>query len=187
MVCALFPAFGEKSPATSTNALNISGCMTVRSTAHVPPIDQPAMPQLDRSGLTPNFEIMKGTTSLVRWSAALPRTPLTHSVSLLKAPPASTNTNTGALPSCVAAKSSIVFTALPARVQSAGVLNCPPIIITVGSAGGGVLANQSGGRYTSSPRCLKCDASDGITTGITLPCGGRARVAAIAVTVAGSA
>src|SRR5277367_2173741 len=169
MVCALFPAFGKKSPDTSTNALNISGCMTVRSTAQVPPMDQPATPQLDRSGLTPKCEIMYGTTSLVRWSAALPRAPLTHSVSLLNAPAESTNTNTGALPWCVAANPSMVRTALPARVQSAGVLNCPPIIMMVGSRGGGLLANHSGGRYTSSPRCLKCDASDGITTGTTVP------------------
>jgi hypothetical protein len=48
---------------------------------------------------------------------------LTHSVSLLKAPPESTNTNTGAWPWWAAAKSSMVLTALPARVQSAGVLN----------------------------------------------------------------
>jgi hypothetical protein len=36
----------EEITATSTNALNISGCITARSTAHVPPIDQPVMPQL---------------------------------------------------------------------------------------------------------------------------------------------
>lgn len=76
----------------------------------------------------------------------MPRTPLTHSVSLLNAPPESTNTSTGALPSWAAAKSSMVLMASPARVQSAGVLNCPPIIITVGSGGGGLLANHSGGR-----------------------------------------
>src|SRR3981081_1619492 len=110
--------------------------------------------------------------------------PLTQSVSLLKDTPESTNTNTGAWPLWVAAKSSIVLIALPARVQSAGVLNCPPIIITVGSGGGGLLANHSGGRYTSSPRCLKCEADDGITTGTTLPCGGRFPFSAIAVTVA---
>jgi len=109
---------------------------------------------------------------------------LTHSVSLLNAPPESTNTNTGARPSWIVANSSIVLIALPARVQSAGVLNCPPIIITVGSGGGGLLANHSGGRYTSSPRCLKCEADDGITTGTTLPCGGRFPLAAMAVTVA---
>ncbi|CPR07760.1 hypothetical protein BN971_01094 [Mycobacterium bohemicum DSM 44277] len=56
MVCPLVPALGKKSPATSTNALNISGCMTVRSTAQVPPMDQPAIPQLARSGLTPKVE-----------------------------------------------------------------------------------------------------------------------------------
>jgi hypothetical protein len=89
---------------------------------------------------------MNGTTSLVRWSAALPRGPLTHSVSLLNAPPESTKTNTGALPPCAAAKSSMVFTALPPRIQSAGVLNSPPIIITVGSRGGGSVAYQAGGR-----------------------------------------
>ena len=72
--------------------------------------------------------------------------PLTHSVSLLNAPPESTNTSTGALPPWAAAKSSIVLTALPARSQSAGVLNSPPIIITVGSLGGGLVANQAGGR-----------------------------------------
>ena len=76
----------------------------------------------------------------------MPRLPLTHSVSLLNAPPESTKTNTGALPPCRAAKSSIVFAALPARSQSAGVLNSPPIIITVGSGGGGLLENQAGGR-----------------------------------------
>ena len=84
----------------SSNALNMSGCITVRSTAHVPPIDQPTTPQLARLELTPNFEIMYGTTSFVMWSAALPRAPLTHSVSLLNAPPASTKTSTGALPRC---------------------------------------------------------------------------------------
>ncbi len=56
MVWALLPAFGKKSPATSTNALNMSGCKTVKSTAQVPPMDQPATPQLDRSGLTPKVE-----------------------------------------------------------------------------------------------------------------------------------
>ncbi|COX96291.1 Uncharacterised protein [Mycobacterium tuberculosis] len=44
-------------------------------------------------------------------------------MSLLNAPPESTNTTTGALPLWAAAKSSSVFTALPARAQSAGVLN----------------------------------------------------------------
>src|SRR5579875_2117822 len=186
MVCALVPELGPRSPAMSTNVLNSSGCITVRSTAHVPPIDQPTTPQLDRSGLTPKVDTMNGSTSLVRWSAALPRAPFTHSVSLLNEPPESANTNTGALPPCAAANSSIVATALPARSQSAGVLNSPPIIITVGSRGGGVLANHAGGRYTSSPRCLKCDASAGIVTGTTLPRGGWAPLAAIAVTAAAS-
>src|SRR6201996_8873243 len=146
MVCALVPAFGLMSPAISTNALNNSGCITVRSNAQVPPIDQPTEPHCEAFGLTPKVEIMYGTTSLVKWSAAFPRAPLTHSVSLLNAPPESTNTNTGALPPCAAAKSSIVFAALPARSQSAGVLNSPPIIITVGSGGGGSVAYQAGGR-----------------------------------------
>src|SRR6476469_10937753 len=130
----------------SSNALNMSGCITARSTAQVPPIDQPTMPHFERLGLTPNFETIYGTTSFVRWSAALPRLPLTHSVSLLNAPPESTKTNTGALPPCAAAKSSIVLTALPARIQSAGVLNSPPTIITVGSGGGGSVAYHAGGR-----------------------------------------
>ena len=146
MVCALVPEFGDMSPAMSTNELNISGCMVVRSTAQVPPIDQPTIPQLARSALTPKLDFMNGTTSLVRWSAALPRGPLTHSVSLLNAPPESTNTNTGAFPWCVAAYLSMVVMALPARSQSAGVLNSPPIIITVGSFGGGLEANHAGGR-----------------------------------------
>ena len=34
----------------SSNALNMSGCMTARSTAQVPPIDQPTTPQLARFG-----------------------------------------------------------------------------------------------------------------------------------------
>ena len=55
MVCALVPEFGPMSPAMSTNALNISGCITVRSTAQVPPIDQPTTPQLARSALTPKL------------------------------------------------------------------------------------------------------------------------------------
>ena len=37
---------GDRSPAMSTNALNISGCIAARSTAQVPPIDQPTIPQL---------------------------------------------------------------------------------------------------------------------------------------------
>ncbi len=134
----------------SSNALNISGCITARSTAHVPPIENPAMPQFSRCALTPKFETMNGTTSLVRWSAEFPRLPLTHSVSLLNAPPGSTNTSTGALPPCAAAKSSAVLIALPIRAQSAGVLNSPPIIITAGRGGGGLVAYQAGGRYTSS-------------------------------------
>jgi hypothetical protein len=43
-----------------------------------------------------------------------------------------------------------VASASPARTQSAGLLNSPPIIMTAGSMGGGVLVNQAGGRYTSS-------------------------------------
>src|SRR6201999_2308656 len=186
MVCAFVPASGPTLPAMSTNELNNSGCMTVRSSAHVPPMDQPAMPQRAGSGLTPNFEIMYGTTSLVRWSAALPRIPLTHSVSLLNAPPESTKTNTGALPPCLAASSSIVLAALPARSQSPGVLNSPPIIITVGSGGGGLVENQAGGKYTTSPRCLKCDASAEIVTGTTMPWAGCRPAAAIAATPAAS-
>ena len=50
MVWALFPELGARSPAMSSNALNISGCITVRSTAHVPPIDHPTTPQLARFG-----------------------------------------------------------------------------------------------------------------------------------------
>ncbi len=84
----------------STKLLNRSGCITVRSTAHVPPIDQPTMPQSAGLALVPKCAFTYGTTSLVRWSATLPRTPLTHSVSLLNDPPESTNTNTGALPPC---------------------------------------------------------------------------------------
>lgn len=34
----------------------------------------------------------------------------------------------------------------PLRIQSAGVLNSPPIIITTGRAGGAGPANQAGGR-----------------------------------------
>src|ERR1700722_12106525 len=58
------------------------------------------------------------------------------------APPESTNTSTGALPPCVAAKASSVLTALPARSQSVGVLNSAAIIITAGSRGGGLLTNH---------------------------------------------
>ena len=87
-----------------------------------------------------------GGTSLVRWSATLPRGPLTHSVSLLNDPPTSTNTNTGALPPCAAANLSMVAIAFPVRGQSDGVLNSPAIIITTGSFGGGLLANHAGGR-----------------------------------------
>src|ERR1700730_14705313 len=96
IVWSLVPAIGPRSPATSTNELNSSGCITVRSTAQLPPLDHPPMPQLALLELTPNCEIINGTTSLVKWSAALPRLPLTHSVSLLNEPPESTNTSTGA-------------------------------------------------------------------------------------------
>src|ERR1700739_2302659 len=158
IVCSLVPATGPRSPAMSTKELNSSGGITVRSTAQVPPVDHPTMPQLALAELAPNCEIMKGTTSLVRWSAALPRLPLTHSVSLLNEPPESTNTNSGALPPCAFWKSSMVFAALPVRSQSAGVLNSPAIIITTGNFGGGSLLNQAGGRDTRSVRCLKGEA-----------------------------
>jgi hypothetical protein len=67
-------------------------------------------------------------------------------VSLLNDPPESTNTSTGALPPCAWAKESAMAAALPVRSQSAGVLNSPPIIITTGSLGAGLAANQRGGR-----------------------------------------
>src|ERR1700759_4052406 len=96
MVWSLVPALGPMSPAISTNVLNNSGCITVRSTAHVPPIDQPTTPQL--AFWTPNVDSTNGGTSLVRCEATLPRGPSTHSVWLLNEPPTSTKTNTGALP-----------------------------------------------------------------------------------------
>ena len=37
----------------SSNVPNMSGCIVARSTAHVPPIDQPTMPQLALAVLTP--------------------------------------------------------------------------------------------------------------------------------------
>src|SRR5690349_23057372 len=166
MVCSLVPALGPMSPATSTNVLNNPGCITVRSTAQVPPIDHPTTPQW--LSWTPKVVDKYGGMSLVRWSATLPRGPLTHSVSLLNDPPTSTNTNTGALPPCSAAKRSIGAIALPVRGQSDGVLNSPAIIITTGSLGA-LAANQAGGRYTSSVRCLKPDASAGMVTGTSAP------------------
>src|SRR5882762_1048989 len=66
MVWALFPELGVKSPAMSSNVLNISGCITARSTAHVPPIDHPTAPHLAPFGETPYCETINGTTSLVR-------------------------------------------------------------------------------------------------------------------------
>src|SRR6476659_5835377 len=182
MVCSLVPAFGSMSPAMSTKVLNNSGCITVRSTAHVPPIDQPRTPQL--ALLTPKVLATYRGTSLVRWSATLPRGPLTHSVSLLNDPPTSTKTNTGALPPCVAAKLSMVAIALPVRGQSDGVLNSPAIIVTTGSFGA-FTANHAGGRYTSSVRCLNCDASSGMVTGTSAPCAG-APLPRIAMTVSRS-
>src|ERR1700738_159012 len=169
MVCSLVPALGPMSPATSTKVLNNSGCITVRSTAHVPPIDQPTTPQL--ALLTPKVPVRYDGTSFVTWAATLPRGPSTHSVSLLKDPPTSTNTNTGALPLCAAAKLSMVPIALPVRGQSDGVLNSPAIIITTGSLGA-FGTNHAGGRYTNSVRCLNCDASSGMVTGTSAPCAG---------------
>ena len=123
MVCAFVPVLGAISPSILTKVLNKSGYFTVRLTAQVPPVDQPSTAQFAGSSLTPKVSIMNGTTSSVRWSAALPRVPFTHPVSLLNEPTESTKTNTGALPSCFAANSSIVAMAFPARSQSAAVLN----------------------------------------------------------------
>jgi hypothetical protein len=86
----------------------------------------------------------------------------------------------------VAAKESSVAAAFPARIQSAGVLNSPPIIITVGSGGEGSVAYQAGGRYTSSPRCLNPDAVPGTSTETTVPLAGIVCCLCIAVTVTGS-
>src|ERR1700737_785100 len=111
------------SPAMSTKVLNNSGCVTVKSTAHVPPIDQPRTPQL--ALLTPKVLVTYGGTSLVKWSATLPLGPLTHSVSLLNDPPTSTKTNTGALPPCAAAKLSMGAIAFPVRGKPEGGLIRP--------------------------------------------------------------
>src|SRR6478752_2716498 len=153
----------------SSNVENRSGCMTVRSMAHVPPMDHPTTPQSDGCGDTPNWETTHGRTSSIRWSAELPRGPFTHSVSLLKLPLESTNTSTGALPSCALAYSSTTPIALPVRIQLVGLLNSPAIIITAGSRGGASPVNQIGGRYAYSRRCLKPLASLGISTGTSLP------------------
>src|ERR1700722_5748781 len=179
MVCSFVPALGPMSPPLSTKGLNNSGCITGRSTAQVPPIDQPTTPQL--ALLTPKVLVTYGGTSLIRWSATLPRGPLTHSVSLLNDPPTSTKTNTGALPPCAAAKLSMVPIAFPVRGQSDGVLNSPAIITTTGSLGA-FATNHAGGRYTSSVRRLKCDASSGMVTGTSAPCAG-APLPRIAMTV----
>ncbi|SKV11485.1 Uncharacterised protein [Mycobacteroides abscessus subsp. abscessus] len=137
---------GLASPAMSTNALKVSGCITVKSSAQVPPIDHPATPHWLLSSPTRKFEVTYGTTSLTRWSAALPRRPFTHSVSLLNAPVASANTSTGAYPPCPAAKSSAACVAWPAHIQSAGVFSADPIINTAGSRGAGLRPNHAGGR-----------------------------------------
>ena len=76
--------------------------------------------------------------------------------------------------------------ALPARSQSAGVLNSAPIIITTGSRGGGLLANQAGGRYTNSPRCLNFDAAALISLARRPPWRESHPASCIAVTVARS-
>ena len=55
---------------------------------------------------------------------------------------------------------SIGAIASPVRGQSDGVLNSPAIIMTTGSFGA-FAANQAGGRYTNSVRCLKPDARRG--------------------------
>jgi hypothetical protein len=65
----------------------------------------------------------------------------------------------------------MVAIAFPVRGQSDGVLNSPAIIMTTGSLGA-FAANHAGGRYTSSVRCLKCDASSGMVTGTSAPCPG---------------
>jgi hypothetical protein len=64
------------------------------------------------------------------------------------------------------------------------VLNSPPIIMTVGNGGPGLLANHTGGRYTNSSRCLKFEASGRIQTDTTDPRAGTlpARCIAAAVT-----
>src|ERR1700722_21007083 len=76
----------------------------------------------------------------------------------------------------------MVVNAPPGRSQAAGVLNAELIIITVGSRGGGLLLNHAGGRYTSSWRWVKCDASASIFTGTTTPLVGLVPSICIAVT-----
>ena len=65
-------------------------------------------------------------------------------------------------------------------------LNSPPIIITVGNRGGGLVAYQAGGRYTSSPRCLNFEPESLMFTDMTVPVAGRVPARCIAVTVAWS-
>src|ERR1700754_3913137 len=165
IVCCLVPELGPRSPPMSSKVENMSGCITVRSMAHVPPMDQPTTPQFAGSDDAPNREITNGRTSFVRWSAAFPRGPFTHSVSLLKLPLESTKMNSGAAPPCFLAYSSITPIALPVRIQLVGLLNSPAIIITAGSRGGASPVNQIGGRYAYSRRCVKPLASLGTSTG----------------------
>ena len=135
------------SPAMSSNALNMSGCITARSTAHVPPIDQPTMPQFARCG-----------------AHAVVRDHVRHNIfgEVVGGVAAAAVDAFGVVVECAAGVDEDqhrriaadgrrrsrrrVLTALPVRSQSAGVLNSPPIIITVGSGGGGSVAYQAGGR-----------------------------------------
>lgn len=54
MVCSFVPDDGPRSPAMSTKVCTSSGCMTARSAAQVPPMDQPTTAQFAGSAEAPN-------------------------------------------------------------------------------------------------------------------------------------
>ena len=130
----------------SSNALNMSGCITARSTAQVPPIDQPDDAPVGavgahaevRNHIRHNIfgEVVGGVAA-----AAV------DAFGVVVERAAGVDEDQHRRVAAVRGREVVDrLDRVAARSQSAGVLNSPPIIITVGSGGGGLVAYQAGGR-----------------------------------------
>ena len=122
-------------------------------TAQVPPVENPATPQLARSALTPRFEIMHCTTLFGQMIGGVAAAPVdAFGVDAERA--ARIDEHQHRRNPAVGGRECIGRGGCPPDPQPvAGVLISAPTIITTGSLGGGTLANHAGGKYTSSPRC----------------------------------
>ena len=132
------PMLGVQSPSMSTNELNRLGCMTVRYNAHVPPIEEPDDAPMGGVGADPNGETMNGTTSFGQMIGGV-ATFSVDAFGVIVERPARVDEHHDRGVAAVRGSEGVDSahrTCRRAPSQRAWLIT-PPIIITVGSCGGG--------------------------------------------------